>query len=619
MAYTLKNITHRAAEAIRYLYRHPIYLFAMAVWATFWLLIFLFYKMSAPEGIEVGRFWMTTISSATFFTIPLFWCPPRQRWSLWAVMSVLTIYMSFSLVYQRNFSTLMPLNSIFQIKNINLMVWESATATWLVSDLLMLLPLAILTALWFFIFRKKIKGKAFSVKSAKVLTLASLIIWLSMQCIAVASYTKTNPYSYADSGRQGVWHNTMTKFRGKIMSRTDYLYYNGLDMYLMWSLGDYFPRINLNATDERLITGFIERQREADLKNPILAERADSFPGKRNLLIIMIESFETWPLEYKIDGKPCLPMLDSLINAPGTLYFPHLVTQVSAGHSSDGHLMDLTGLLPLRELAAVTDFYDNDYPSVIKAFKEKYGGTTFEIISDNPKMWNQSETFMHYGFDQLYDVVDIDPKHKSNWTYRDSYLGSYTASKLRETQTPFACMTVTLSLHTPYKSTIKGYEEIDRAGIHPESVHYLKVCRMDEQYIGWMINALKQRGIYDETTIVITGDHNAHSLFEKYRPAGVSGKENFIPLIVLNSGFKTKRFPAVAGQIDIYPTLLDILGLDDYKWRGVGRSLLRYEPGCATRRTMETYGTADDKEIMRQRTAWDVSDLLIRSNYLDNI
>lgn len=538
---------------------------------------------------------------------------------MWCVLAAMTLFFESNLVYARNFSTIMPLNSVFQIKNMDGMVWESAIVTCNGNDLWLLAPITALGILWLTVFRKRLRDKRYSRKAAIVGTAAALSVWIAGQVVATLAYEAENPYPDPERG-SGFVHDLRTKLRGKIMNRLDYLYYNGLDAYLVWSAGDFFPKISLDKKDRKLIADFIKAQTDMDEAHPIMVQRQDSVRHRvPNLLVIMVESFENWPLEYDIQGKPALPLLDSLIKAPGTLYFPHLVSQVSVGHSSDGHLIDLVGVLPLRESAAVTDFYDNDYPSIFKAFNEKYGGHTFEIISDEPTMWNQSETFRHYGFESLYDYDDIDPAHQTRWIDRDRFLADFAGGYLREIPIPFAGMVVTISLHTPYRASIAGYPEIDSADIDPQSIHYLKVCRMDETYICKMLDALKKRGILDQTVVVITGDHHAHSLFDGVRPPEVAGKEKFIPLIVLNTGFKTHTFPEPAGQIDIYPTLLDILGLEDYKWRGVGQSLLRHKPGGATLRTRETVGSVSTEERERQNRAWDVSDLLIRSNYLSSI
>ena len=47
----------------------------------------------------------------------------------------------------------------------------------------------------------------------------------------------------------------------------------------------------------------------------------------------------------------------------------------------------------------------------------------------------------------------------------------------------------------------------------------------------------------------------------------------YTPFIVVNSPVGL-RYDAVMGQVDMYPTLLNLLHLDDYAWKGIGQSIL---------------------------------------------
>lgn len=585
----------------------PLAIWVAGVWFAFLLLICIFMALINHEGANILSHWMTLLSAATAFTFPLPWLTARRRWLLWTGIGIFTIYLLIAVSYWRNFGSMMPHSAIFQVGNVDNMVLESAQATFKLVDLLLFIPLAGLITGWFLYWRDHKRELFFNPKEKKLFLYIMVGTWSVLRIISFIHY------EINDSSYHNIFDDIKAKYRGKLTTRFNYILNNGMEMYLLWGFNDFFPARELDSADRKFINEFLNQQNELWKPSPPTRVRPMTKP---NLLIIMVESFETWAIDYKINGKPVLPYLDSLTRAPGSLYFPHLVSQVSDGHSSDGHLIDLTGLLPLRENAAVTDFYDNDYPSLPKAFKQKYGGHTYEIISDVPSMWKQTETFRHYGFEKLYHFDHIDPEHKSSWTQRDSYLCKYMEQFVDTVQQPFAAMCVTLSLHTPYRTEIKGYPEIDCSDIDPQSVHYLKVCRMDEQYIRRIINALSRRGIYDNTVIAITGDHCAYSLFNEHRPASVAGREKFIPLLVLNTGFPTKTYTETAGQADIYPTLLDILDLGDYKWRGVGVSLLRYTPAGAMRRNNELVGNSSSAEKERQKKAWDVSDLLIRSNEL---
>lgn len=620
MTKQIKHFTGKQYNLFRRLLTQPLYQFALVLWCAFASLFFIFYIGIAPKSIGAGHYILPVISGATLFTLPLFWCKPRWRWTLWTVFGLLTVFVLINLLYYRNFFIPVPLSGVFMLKNLDPMVIEAVRDSLSPFIPVCFIPIVSLVIIWWCYFHKRIKGVGYSRKVARRATIAGLAVWAVAQISSLAIYVTSNFDKAPLPGQSmSVLYEIKDKYRGKVMTHTEYLFCNGFEFYIFWALGDFSPTITPDSSDIALISAYTKHQNELYASHPVTFEKDTPLHRKTpNLLIIMIESFETWPLEMKINGHPCLEYLDSLIQLPGTLYFPHIVSQAASGRSSDGHLLCLTGLLPLRESPTVVDFYENDYPTLIKAYNEKYGGSTFEIISDDPTMWNQYATFKHYGFEKLYDINDMDTDKVSSWLTRDYYWGKFTSNVLKDVSTPFACMTVSLSLHTPYRAHVSGFNELDELEIPTESIHYLKVCKQDEQYIAQMIDALRQHGIYDNTVIVITGDHVAHGLFDDARPAHTRGKEKFLPLIVLNSGYKTHTYPYTAGQIDIYPTLLDILGLHDYQWRGLGLSLLRFTHSSATRSNLETVGNPTPEEKSRQSTAWKVSNLLIRSNYLGN-
>ncbi len=90
-----------------------------------------------------------------------------------------------------------------------------------------------------------------------------------------------------------------------------------------------------------------------------------------------------------------------------------------------------------------------------------------------------------------------------------------------------------------------------------------EIAYMDE-YIGKIISLLKERGIYDNTLIVLVGDHG-----EAFGEHGESGHQIFcyeenirVPLIFMFPGQEKKnlRVPQKVGLIDVMPTILDFMG-----------------------------------------------------------
>lgn len=88
---------------------------------------------------------------------------------------------------------------------------------------------------------------------------------------------------------------------------------------------------------------------------------------------------------------------------------------------------------------------------------------------------------------------------------------------------------------------------------------------------------LKTRPDYGQILIVITGDHEGLAadrlaICQSSGGRGIVSDKPFTPFIVVNSPIGI-RYDKVMGQIDMYPTLLDLLKLDDYAWKGLGRSI----------------------------------------------
>ena len=80
------------------------------------------------------------------------------------------------------------------------------------------------------------------------------------------------------------------------------------------------------------------------------------------------------------------------------------------------------------------------------------------------------------------------------------------------------------------------------------------------------------------------------------------------------------HYNKVMGEIDIYPTLLDLLGLDDYPWKGLGRSILnKNTKGYALTQEATIIGDTAEvspEEIDHAKKSWQIADYILRFDYL---
>ena len=148
--------------------------------------------------------------------------------------------------------------------------------------------------------------------------------------------------------------------------------------------------------------------------------------------------------------------------------------------------------------------------------------------------------------------------------------------------------------------------------LNAEARGYLNCVHLTDSCIGVFINDLHRHGLAGNTVVAIVSDHTQ---IYRNRIFGVPDREAGyddwgIPLIIAGCD-TTLRYEAVIGQVDVYPTLLDVMGANGYAWKGLGYSILRYPvAGAIQPRNMSVIGDSTAL-TSHQRQAWDISRLLI--------
>lgn len=360
----------------------------------------------------------------------------------------------------------------------------------------------------------------------------------------------------------------------------------------------------------------------------------DSVTRRRNMVLILLESFESWPIDKSVKGQAITPYLNSLIEHPNTLYAPYVFTQVSSGRSIDAQLLIGSGLLPMLNSVYSMKYPQYDYPSLMKAMKEDRDARSVILSCDKPITWNQEVIARSMGYDSLL--------HRSSWKL-DELIGNpaklsdgsflrQSVGKLRENALgiegkPYLLTFITYSGHNPFKlpDNLKNRALAEAVKGLPERLEdYILMANYTDSQLHTLVDYLQSRPDAAETIIVITGDHEGLAGDRetvRKSPLGrdLVAADQFTPLIVLNSPIGG-RINEVIGQVDIYPTLLDLLGLGGYSWKGVGENILmpRKTPAAISSMTGKMLGdTTSSTPGARHNleTARRVSDMIISSGY----
>jgi len=359
---------------------------------------------------------------------------------------------------------------------------------------------------------------------------------------------------------------------------------------------------------------------------------ADSVTEKRsNLLIVFAESLESWVLEKKVDGKEITPCLNRLLKEKSTLYAPNVLTQVKGGRSIDAQLMICSGLLPLMSGTYSSLYYDNTFYTLQKAMRGLKHSRSYLLTIDKVSTWNQGAVARSFGTDTIISYHDFKMTEAFGTHKRigDASFFQQCREKIERGEVwkpgeSVYMQFVTYSGHAPFKLPDHLRTITFPTSIPEKAADYMTTAHYTDKAIGDFVAYLKTLPQYKETIVVIVGDHEGLASYRQElvgNPAcrGLVSDKQLTPFIVLNSPVGM-RYDKFMGQIDIYPTLLNLMQLDAYRWHGLGQSILDpRKQGVAVGSVMNVEGTGSDKEVERLKEAHTVSDYMLRYDWLKRL
>lgn len=359
---------------------------------------------------------------------------------------------------------------------------------------------------------------------------------------------------------------------------------------------------------------------------------ADSITEKRsNLLIVFAESLESWVLEKKVEGKEITPCLNRLLKEKSTLYAPNVLTQVKGGRSIDAQLMICSGLLPLMSGTYSSLYYDNTFYTLQKAMRGLKHSRSYLLTIDKVSTWNQGAVARSFGTDTIISYHDFKMTEAFGTHKRigDASFFQQCREKIERGEVwkpgeSVYMQFVTYSGHAPFKLPDHLRTITFPASIPEKAADYMTTAHYTDKAIGDFVAYPKTLPQYKETIVVIVGDHEGLASYRQElvgNPAcrGLVSDKQLTPFIVLNSPVGM-RYDKFMGQIDIYPTLLNLMQLDAYRWHGLGQSILDpRKQGVAVGSVMNVEGTGSDKEVERLKEAHTVSDYMLRYDWLKRL
>lgn len=386
--------------------------------------------------------------------------------------------------------------------------------------------------------------------------------------------------------------------------------------YVLMKFGIYFYQVNdivvsikpqispLFGYDEnaKMFREYYERNNEEPKEN----EYTNILKGK-NILVIHAESIQNFLLDTKFNGNYVTPNIKKL--SEEGLYFSNFYAQESVGTSSDTEFTFNTSLMPANSGTVFISYWDREYVTLPKLLKEQ-GYYTFSMHGNNCTFWNRNNAHKSFGYDNFYCYTkdyDIDETIGLGLSDKSFFRQSTEIiDKIKKEHEKFYGLLIMLSNHTPFNNNGEdisdfdvsmNYEHINEVTGEKETLNapfmegtklgsYFKSAHYADEALGEFIKELDEKGLLENTAVVIYGDHDAkvkrneYTRFYNYNPETDSVLEeddpNYkkvdyyayelnrkVPFIIWtkDGSVKHEEITKVMGMYDTLPTLGNMLGV----------------------------------------------------------
>ncbi len=299
------------------------------------------------------------------------------------------------------------------------------------------------------------------------------------------------------------------------------------------------------------------------------------------------------------------PVLNDLINND-SIYFSRFYEQAGWGNTSDAEFVSHNSFYPSTKTFSYKIYEENDFNTLPVLLKES-GYSTIAFHGNLADIWNRENIYPAQGLDTFISLEDFEQDELIGIGLSDGSLFRQSVEYLKNIVKPFYAFSITLTSHHPftmedqYKGLIinEPYQDTILEN-YLQTVHYL------DKEIGNLIEMLKEEGLYEDSIIVIYGDHQGldmrneeiNELVSSFLGKEYQEDEMFrVPLIIHmdNSNFLSEVTIA-GGQIDFTPTIANLLGVRIESDRILGKDLLNIEQGFVAKQVHVARGSFIDNE-----------------------
>ena len=540
----------------------------------FWMKTIIAYYADFSLGVEgtIQYFilWINPIATTLLFCgLSLYIKKPKPALAILLIIDILnTLLLYLNIIFYREFTDFITVKSVLGFSKVSQGLSGSSFSLMKPHDVLYWLDIA---------------------------TFIGILVWLTIKKIPIKSQPVSKPMAIAVtclsglifSGNLALSEANRPQLLQRTFDRSYIVKYLGIDAYTIYDgiktgmTSSVRAHASSNGIDEVLD---YTKKHYAE-PNP---ETFGIAKGK-NVIVLHLESFQQFLINMKVDGQEVTPFLNSIFQNQATISFDNFFHEVGQGKTSDAENMLETGTFGLPQGSLFTELgSDNVFQAAPAILGQKQGYTSAVFHGNVASFWNRDHVYKNLGYDNFFDRSYFDESDETlGYGILDKDLFSESAQYLEHLQQPFYTKFLSVTNHTPYYTDDKNFDFLSLNTGNSTVDNYVRTAHYLDQSLEQFFTYLKKSAIYQNSIFVIYGDHFGISNTDNKDLASALGKDpdtwnefdnaqmQRVPLMIHMPGYtKGSVNHEYGGEIDVLPTLLHLLGIDDKDYLHFGTDLL---------------------------------------------
>lgn len=308
----------------------------------------------------------------------------------------------------------------------------------------------------------------------------------------------------------------------------------------------------------------------------------------RNLIVVTLESMQSFLINNEMNGQEITPFMNELTKDEDTIYFPNFYHQTGLGKTSDSEFILENSLYPLSGGAVFFTHSGNTFNSMAERLGEK-GYYTAVQHANTKSFWNRDMMYQSLGIQKFHDIESytIEEGQAVNWGMKDIPFMEQSVEQMAEMPQPFYSRLLTLTNHHPFYLDEED-KMIEEFNSNSGTLNrYFQTARYLDESVKALFEDLKEKGLYENSIIVMYGDHygisenhnEAMSQFlgrevTPYESAQLQKVPFFVHIPGSGKGYVDEE---IGGQMDMRPTIMHLMGIETEKDLQFGGDLFSEE------------------------------------------